>query len=331
MSFYASPSKKIAVITSGGDAPGMNACIRSITQAARHAGYTLTGFKHGYKGIVEQLAVPLHLRDMRLITQQGGTLLKSARYPEFKQPEIQKLASQQLTQQGFDALIVIGGDGSLHGAHALSQYWDRPIICLPGTIDNDIAGTDLSIGFSTAVDTAVEAIDRIRETAEAMARIFVIEVMGRHAGFIGLHAALASAAEAMLIPEMSPLPNLNELTQNILTHHQHFPDNSYLMVLSENLWPGGSAQLAHDLGQQTGIACHATVLGHLQRGGRPNTQDRILATLLGEAAIRHFVQGGGHTFIGMQGEDVCLTPLHQTFGKKKEISTQLLKLQLSLQ
>src|SRR5690554_527680 len=203
--------KKIAVITSGGDAPGMNACIRAIVNTAYQEGIEVVGFRHGYRGIVDNLFQPLHPDDMRLVSQRGGTFLKSARYPEFREVETAQKAATQLNNHDISALMVIGGDGSFRGAAHLANYWQGQIIGIPGTIDNDLAGTDITIGFATAVDTAMEAIDRVRETAEAMARVFIIEVMGRRAGFIGLHAAIASAAEAMILPEMDPQPKLAHL------------------------------------------------------------------------------------------------------------------------
>src|SRR5690554_2430447 len=191
--------KKIAVITSGGDAPGMNACIRAIVNTAWQQGIDIVGYRHGFRGIVEGLSQSLHPDDMRLVSQRGGTFLKSARYPEFQREDIALKAAKQLDNDGIDALIVIGGDGSFRGAYHLSKFWSKQVIGIPGTIDNDLTGTDVAIGFSTAVDNAVEAIDKVRETAEAMARVFIIEVMGRRAGFLGLHAAIASAAETMIL------------------------------------------------------------------------------------------------------------------------------------
>ncbi|WP_207801115.1 ATP-dependent 6-phosphofructokinase [Aliidiomarina sp. B3213] len=323
--------KKIGVITSGGDSPGMNACIRAIVNTAWQDGIEVVGFRHGYRGIVEDFVQPLHPDDMRLVSQRGGTFLKSARYPEFREDDVAKAAAKNLTKHNVDGLIVIGGDGSFRGAYHLEKFWDGKIIGLPGTIDNDLAGTDTTIGFSTAVDTAMEAIDKVRETAEAMARVFIIEVMGRHAGFIGLHAAIASAAEAMIVPEMEPQPNLSELADNIIQARTAFPDSSYIVVLSENLWPGGVHGLAENLGKSTGVTCHACPLGHIQRGGRPNAQDRILAMQLGNAAVNAMLLGSHNVMIGLENEHVVEVPLNLTFERDKPLDQRLVDLQLSLQ
>lgn len=323
--------KKIAVITSGGDAPGMNACIRAIVNTAWQEGIDVIGFRHGFRGIVENLAQPLHPDDMRLVSQRGGTFLKSARYPEFRDEATAKAAAKQLDEHGISALIVIGGDGSFRGAHHLTKYWSQQVIGIPGTIDNDLTGTDVAIGFSTAVDTAVEAIDRVRETAEAMARVFIIEVMGRRAGFIGLHAAIASAAEAMILPEMEPQPKLANLADNISQARQKFPDSSYIVILSENLWPGGVHGLAENLSQATGVTCHPCPLGHIQRGGRPNAQDRILAMQLGQAAVTAILMGSSDIMVGLASEKVVEVPISRTFERDKPLNQGLVDLQLGLQ
>lgn len=323
--------KKIAVITSGGDAPGMNACVRAIVITAWQHNIQVIGFRHGYRGLVEDLNQHLHPDDMRLVSQRGGAFLKSSRFPEFREIDTAKRAASVLEQHAIDALIVIGGDGSFRGAHHLAKYWQGQIIGVPGTIDNDLAGTDTTIGFATAVDTAVEAIDRVRETAEAMARIFLIEVMGRHAGFIGLHAAIASAAESMLLPELEPQPKIASLADNILQARAAFPESSYIVVVSENLWPGGVDALAKDLSKATGVTCHPCPLGHIQRGGRPNAQDRILAMQLGYASVLAIIAGKTEIMIGKEQEHVVEVPLELTFERDKPLDPSLVSLQLGLQ
>lgn len=323
--------EKIAVITSGGDAPGMNACIRSIVMTADQNDLEVIGFGHGYRGIVEDLSQPLKPNDMRLVSQRGGTILLSSRFPEFKQNDIAQKAANVLDQHGIKALIVIGGDGSFRGASHLSKFWQGQIIGIPGTIDNDLAGTDTTIGFATAVDTAMEAIDRIRETAEAMARVFLIEVMGRHAGFIGLHAAIAGSAEGMLVPELEPQPKLADLADNILRARKAYPDSSYIIVVSENLWPGGIDELGRALSQATGVTCHAAPLGHIQRGGRPNAQDRILSMQLGQSAVHAILDGSKTIMIGVEQGHVVQVPLHLTFERDKPLDQRLVDLQLGLQ
>ncbi|TRW48044.1 ATP-dependent 6-phosphofructokinase [Aliidiomarina halalkaliphila] len=323
--------KKIAVITSGGDAPGMNACIRAIVITAWQHDVEVIGFRHGFRGIVDDLNQPLHPDDMRLVSQRGGTFLKSSRYPEFREVARAKAAAKILDKHNISALLVIGGDGSFQGADHLAKYWQGQVIGIPGTIDNDLAGTDTTIGFSTAVDTAMEAIDRVRETAEAMARVFLIEVMGRHAGFIGLHAAIASSAEAMLLPELEPQPKLAEIADAILQARASFPDSSYVVVVSENLWPGGVAGLSTSLSKATGVTCHPCPLGHIQRGGRPNAQDRILAMQLGHAAVHAVLDGKSRIMIGLEQEHVVEVPLHLTFERDKPLDPRLVQLQLGLQ
>ncbi|RUO29073.1 6-phosphofructokinase [Aliidiomarina sanyensis] len=323
--------KKIAVITSGGDAPGMNACVRAIVITAWQHDIQVIGFRHGFRGIVDDLNQPLHPDDMRLVSQRGGTFLKSSRYPEFREVESAQRAAAVLDKHQIDALIVIGGDGSFQGAHHLAKYWSGQVIGVPGTIDNDLAGTDTTIGFATAVDTAMEAIDRVRETAEAMARVFLIEVMGRHAGFIGLHAAIASSAESMLLPELEPQPKIAEIADNILRARASFPDSSYVVVVSENLWPGGVAELAKSLSKATGVTCHPCPLGHIQRGGRPNAQDRILAMQLGHAGVLALLDGKSEIMIGKEQEHVVEVPLALTFKRDKPLDPRLVDLQLGLQ
>ncbi|RUO36076.1 ATP-dependent 6-phosphofructokinase [Aliidiomarina shirensis] len=322
---------KIAVITSGGDAPGMNACIRAIVNTAWQDDVEVVGFRHGFRGIAQDLAQPLHPDDMRLVSQRGGTFLKSSRYPEFREVSSAQQAARVLDSHGISALIVIGGDGSFRGAAHLQAHWQGQVIGIPGTIDNDIAGTDTTIGFSTAVDTAMDAIDKVRETAEAMARVFLIEVMGRHAGFIGLHAAIAGAAEAMLLPELEPQPKLADMADNILRAREAFPDSSYIVVVAENLWPGGVHELGNNLSKATGVTCHPCPLGHIQRGGRPNAQDRILAMQLGAAAVSAILEGKRTIMIGLEQEHVVEVPLHLTFARDKPLDQRLVQLQLGLQ
>lgn len=323
--------KKIAVVTSGGDAPGMNACIRAIVLTAAQYGFEVVGFRHGFRGIVEDLNQPLHPNDMRLVSQRGGTILLSSRYPEFKTITAAETAAQVLVKHEISALIVLGGDGSFRGAEHLNRHWQGQVIGIPATIDNDLAGTDTTIGFSTAVDTAMEAIDRIRETAEAMARVFLIEVMGRHAGFIGLHAAIAGSAEAMLLPEQEPQPKLADLSDSIKQARHAFPDSSYLVVVAENLWPGGVDNLARELTQATGTTCHAAPLGHIQRGGRPNAQDRILSMQLGQAAVSAIIAGASGQMIGLEQGQVVQVALQKTFAHDKPLDSRLVNLQLGLQ
>lgn len=229
--------KRLALLTSGGDAPGMNAAIRAIVLAGHYFGLDVIGYRHGFNGLLEQEYQTLMPSDVNNIIQRGGTILKSARCKAFTTEEGARQAADNLQQAGVDTLIIIGGDGSFRGAVHLSNFWSGSIIGLPGTIDNDINGTDATIGYYTAIDTALESIDKVRDTADAFERIFLIEVMGRHAGFIGLSAAVCSGAEQVLLPELYPnsQPDVEELVGHIQKAQQIRGKCSYIMVISENL------------------------------------------------------------------------------------------------
>ncbi|WP_338292765.1 ATP-dependent 6-phosphofructokinase [Planctobacterium marinum] len=321
--------KRIAVLTSGGDAPGMNACIRAIVLTAEHFNVSVIGFRHGYYGLLNSEHVEISTDMVSNIIQNGGTILHSARCPEFKTEKAALKAANSLDALGIDALLVIGGDGSFHGAHHLQQYWHKPVIGLPGTIDNDIYGTDATIGYFTAIETALDAIDKIRDTADAFERVFLIEVMGRHAGFIGLSASISSGADQVLLPEIN---NDNEaafknLVARIETTREKKGQCSYIVVVAENLWPGGVTALAEKINSELSIESRPVVLGHIQRGGSPSPQDRILATKLGAYAVECALQGKSGIMVGEQNQQLVEVSLPHTWQNQKPLDPYLVKIQ----
>ncbi|MFT2092583.1 6-phosphofructokinase [Paraglaciecola sp. 2405UD69-4] len=324
--------KKLAILTSGGDAPGMNACIRSIVLTAEHYQLQILGYKHGYNGLVEQDYRLLDAEDVVNIIQRGGTILKSGRCLEFHTETTARVAANNLNELQIDALLVIGGNGSFKGAHHLSKFYKGQILGLPGTIDNDIGGTDATIGYYTAIETALESIDKVRDTADAFERIFLVEVMGRHAGFIALNAAIASAADRVLLPELCD--NIQDEIDKTIAHlHQVYKKrgvSSYIIVASENLIAGGAVTLAKMITEQTQIECRPVILGHVQRGGSPVSQDRVLATKLGAYAVEQALNGETGIMIGEQNNQAIKHKLAVSWQEKKPVDDYLLKIQQQL-
>lgn len=320
-------SKTIAVLTSGGDAPGMNACIRAIVLANESLGYTTLGYLHGYNGLLNQEYVRLGHKDVHNLNQRGGTILHSARCIEFKSTSAAQKAARNLEMANIDALVVIGGDGSFRGANHLSNYWAGQIIGLPGTIDNDIYGTDATIGYYTAIETAVESIDKVRDTADAFERIFVVEVMGRHAGFLALSAAVASASDYVLLPErfQSIEVTLSEIGNQLSLQRDEQGHVSFIIVVAENVWPGGLNSFVSALEQTTNSEVRPVILGHVQRGGAPVSQDRLLATKLGVGAVGAIQQGQTGIMIGEENSESVEVPLITTWEKTKPLPKQLVK------
>lgn len=279
--------KKIAVLTSGGDAPGMNACIRAVYLAARNEGIEVIGYQHGYNGLLKQDYLSLGHKDIRNLIQRGGTSLYSARCEKFKHAEHRLKAAENLDKAQVDGLIVIGGDGSFKGAEMLQTIWDKPVVGVPGTIDNDISGTDYTIGYHTAIQTAVESIDKVRDTADAFERIFIVDVMGRNAGFIALNSAIAGGADHVILPETfdSAAGELVRILDKLDKRRRNHANSSHIIVITENLWPGGLNVLCDSLQSETGVETRSLTLGHVQRGGSPVWQDRILASKLGSYAV----------------------------------------------
>lgn len=322
--------KKIALLTSGGDAPGMNAAIRAVVLSAAAAGVSVIGFSHGFNGIYAKDYQLLDKQRVLHIIQQGGTVLKSARCQQLQQQGGPERAAEILQQLDIDALLVIGGDGSFRGCLAIAPFYQGQIVGIPGTIDNDVDGSDFTIGFATALDTALDALDKIRDTADAFERIFLVEVMGRHTGYLALAAGIASGAEQIICPEYGEV-DVADLAQDISHIEQQYGQGSYIMVLAETMYPAGAATLATELTQLTGKECRACILGHLQRGGSPVGADRILATKLGAFAVEQLLAGNAHLMMaGEQAGKATLYPLQLTGQKQKQPDPYLLQWQQQL-
>ena len=316
--------KTIGVLTSGGDAPGMNAAIRAVTRAAIYNGFKVKGIYRGYKGLVEDEMVEFKTQNVSNIIHHGGTILKTARCKEFKTVEGRQKAYENIKKHGIDALVVIGGDGSLSGARQFASEFDFPIVGIPGTIDNDLSGTDHTIGYDTALNTIMWCVDRIRDTASSHERLFFIEVMGREAGFLALNGAIASGAEAALIPEIAPeVDQLKELVKSGFRKTK----NSSIVLVAESPVTGGAMGLAERVRKEyPQYEVRVTILGHLQRGGSPTAQDRILASRMGAAAIDALMEGQRNIMIGDDDEKIIYVPFSKAIRKDKPIDRDLLEL-----
>ncbi|MBS1903572.1 MAG: 6-phosphofructokinase [Bacteroidetes bacterium] len=318
--------KTIGVLTAGGDAPGMNACIRSITRVARHYDMKVLGVNHGYTGLIKGDYTDLIRSSVSNIIQRGGTILKSARTPEFLNPKGRAKAFESMKAAGMDALIVIGGDGTSRAAAAMCEEYDIPIVGCPGTIDNDLYGTDYTIGFDTAVNTALESIDKIRDTADAFERTFYIEVMGRTSGFIALDVGLSCGAEFIAIPERPT--TVDDIMQ--VFQKQRATKRSNMIVVAEGAEGGGAIKLAEEVKARTGIDYRVTILGHVQRGGSPTARDRILATKLGAAAVAALRDGRTNVMTGEVKGALTLTPFIEAATIKKQVDPILSELSMVL-
>ncbi|OHU95534.1 ATP-dependent 6-phosphofructokinase [Pseudoalteromonas byunsanensis] len=314
--------KKVAVLTSGGDAPAMNAAIRAITLSCNYHQLQCVGFYHGYNGLIDDQCAEIEHFDVNPTLQQGGTILKSARCQAMLTSEGVMQACNTLRKHEIDALIVIGGDGSLKGLQAIKQHWEKQVIGLPGTIDNDLSGTDCTIGFATAVTTATHAIDKIRDTANAFERIFIVEVMGRHSGHIAFNVGIATGAEAIISFENFSADQAQQKVAELLRaiDQQQNTHGSFLIVLAENLWPGGAQALKESLSEQGKVDCAICILGHIQRGGSPVPEDRNLGTELGLASIDAILAGKDNVMIGRAAGEVVATPLDQVINTAKPVS-----------
>lgn len=312
--------QKIAVITSGGDVPGLNACIRAIVHTAQHHRIAVTGVRHGYDGLMAGELVPLTVDSVHDIMQRGGTILHSARSKRFETPEGRAAAAKTLTDRGIQNLIVIGGDGSLTGAGRFAAEHGLHITGIPKTIDNDVTGTDTCIGYDTAVNTAMEALDRIRDTADSHERMFVIEVMGRDSGYIAFAAGIAGAADGILIPETTT--DWSALTQ-ILKERHAGRRGSLLIVVAEGDESGGAQKLGERLSKEfPDEKIGVCVLGHTQRGGAPTAADRILASRFGVAAVEALVANRTNIMIGVQGGELVETELSKIRRKHLELTDE---------
>ena len=312
--------KSIGILTSGGDAPGMNAAIRAATRTAVYNNLRVVGIKRGYHGLISNDMEEFTSESVSNIIQQGGTILKTARCMEFTTSDGRAKAYESVQTQDIDALVVIGGDGTLNGAHIFAQEYNLPIIGIPGTIDNDIGGTDYTIGYDTALNTIIEAVDKIRDTATSHERLFFVEVMGHSAGYLALNGAIASGAEAAIIPERATqIDQLAELVNRGFRKSK----SSAIVLVAENPETGGAMGLAQRIKREFPMYdARVTILGHLQRGGSPTAADRILASRMGSAAVTALLDGQRETMIGIKNGRLRSTPLSRATTEKKPIKDQ---------
>ncbi|MBQ4389129.1 MAG: 6-phosphofructokinase [Bacteroidales bacterium] len=314
----------IGVLTSGGDAPGMNAAIRAVTRSARFHNMNVVGIMRGYQGLIDKEFVKFTSSSVSNTIQRGGTILKTARCGDFLTPEGRKKAHDNMVEAGIDALVVIGGNGSLTGAQLFAREYDLPIIGLPGTIDNDLYGTDSTIGYDSALNTIVECVDKIRDTANSHDRIFFIEVMGRDAGFLAQNSAIASGAEAAIIPESAT--DVDQLAE-FIERGKRKSKNSAIVLVSEaqKNGVGGAMYYADRIKKEfPQFDARVTILGHLQRGGKPTAYDRILASRLGYAAIEALLEGQRNVMVGIKNDEIVYVPISRAIKMNKPINQELI-------
>ncbi len=314
---------RVAVLTSGGDSPGMNACIRAVVRIGLNRTCDVVGIHGGFQGILDRKFQKMDSRTVSKILHRGGTCLTTGRSEEFKTVEGTKKAARILTEEKIGGLIAIGGDGTMRGLAALQKYWDGKVIGAPGTIDNDLFGTDFSIGFDTAVNNALSAVDKIRDTGEAFSRVFLIEVMGRHSGFIALHVGISSGASAAVIPETPT--DLEAIAARIIRGRE-LGKRSVFVIVAEGDEEGDATEISGKLSKLVGEKCRVSVLGYIQRGGNPTHSDRLLASRIGAFAIDCLLAGTTGVMAGEIKRKVVLTPFEDTWTKKKEIEPWMLEL-----
>ena len=315
---------KFAVLTSGGDAPGMNAAVRAVTRRALGLGHEVFAIRYGYKGLLEENIEPLEARDVGGILEFGGTILRSSRSEDFKKPEYKKIAADILRKHGIDVVIAIGGNGSQAGLHSLAQEGIHTI-GVPSTIDNDLVGTDDTIGFDSAVNTSVWAIDKIRTTATSHERTFIVEVMGRDSGFLALYSGIACGADFILIPEI-PV-DLNKVASGVIKSRDK-KKHHHVIVMAEGV--GHAKWLAYEVCERTGINPYVSVLGYIQRGGSPTAFDRIHASTLGTAAVELALEGKNDCIVGIIGGKLTTTSASEVVGKLKKPNDSMLELAYQL-
>jgi 6-phosphofructokinase 1 len=314
--------KRIAVFTSGGDAPGMNAAVRSVIRMALYYELEIFGIQYGYRGMINGEIQQMYARSVSNIIQRGGTILKSTRSKEFLTSEGRARAYEELQSHNIDGLVGIGGDGTFKGLSALVEEYNLKVVGVPGTIDNDLYGTDYTIGYDTAINTAMYIVDKIRDTADAHDRLFLVEVMGRDSGFIALDVGISCGAEYIAIPET--VTDVDEL--RLLLKKFRKDKSSAIIIVAEGDDEGGAFDIAHKLKDFGGYDSRVTILGHIQRGGSPTARDRVLASKLGAASIERLLGGVSNIMVGEINGNIIDTPLKDSWGKKKEIDKKLLKL-----
>ncbi len=315
--------KCIGILTSGGDAPGMNCAIRAVTRTAIFNGFKVKGIYHGWKGLITGEIKEFKTENVSNIIQMGGTILRTARCKDFRTPEGRAKAYETMQKENIDALVVIGGDGSLTGARLFAQEYDVPIIGLPGTIDNDLYGTDTTIGYDTALNTIMSAVDKIRDTATSHERLFFIEVMGRDCGFLALNGAIASACEAAIIPEFK---TKDELLSDYIKGGFNKSKNSSIVLVAESPETGGAMYYAEKTkNENPEFDTRVSILGHLQRGGKPTAHDRIIASRMGAAAIHALLEGQRNVMIGIINDEIVYVPISKAVKLDKPIDHQLIR------
>lgn len=316
--------KKIAVLTSGGDAPGMNAAIRAVVRRGVYKQIEVVGIRHGYQGLLDRDFIPLNFSSVEDIIQRGGTILHTARCEAFKEEASQRKAMNQMLEKNIEGLVVIGGDGSFRGARKLTEL-GFPTVGIPGTIDNDIPCTDMTLGFDTAVNTVISAIDKIRDTATSHDRTYVVEVMGRNAGDIALWSGLAGGAESVLIPETEV--NMDDIIERLLASQKRGKKHS-IIILAEGV--GSGQEIGEIIREKTGFETRITVLGHIQRGGSPSAYDRMLGSQMGAKAVDLLVEGVSGVMLGIQNKKILPIPFNKALGKAHQLSMTLYDLVRSL-
>jgi 6-phosphofructokinase 1 len=324
--FYFYAMKKIAVFTSGGDSPGMNACIRAVVRTAIYHGIEVCGIMQGYKGMIEggENYIEMNSRSVGNIIQRGGTILKSSRSKEFMTPEGRKIAFDNLVANEIEGIVCIGGNGTFTGAEIFYNEYGIPSIGAPGTIDNDLYGTDFTIGFDTAINTAVDAIDKIRDTADSHGRVFLVELMGRHAGFISLAATVAGGAEQVLLPEL--VEDHSKVVEFFKSRSNSKKSFSIVIVAEGNV-EGGAFKIDEMLKAEIpGFDSRVVILGHIQRGGSPTAYDRVLASRLGSGAVESLMKGEKNKMAGLIHNRFQLTSFHDAIYKQKELNPDLIRL-----
>lgn len=314
---------KIAVLTSGGDAPGMNACIRAIVRSGIYFNHDIIGVMRGYEGLIDGDFISLKANDVANIIQRGGTILKTARSPRFIKKEFRQVAFDNLKANNIDALITIGGDGTFTGAKIFLEEHPFQIVGLPGTIDNDLYGTDFTIGYDSAINTVVQSVDKIRDTAMSHDRIFIVEVMGKDAGFIALRSGIAAGAEAILVPETPTY--IEHLLEKLASRRK---DKSSAIILVAEGDDFGGAQKVSDAIKASfpEFDCKVSILGHIQRGGSPTAMDRVLASHLGAGAVKALMEGKSNIMVGMTNKEISFTPFEKAIKHHQHVSKNLLSL-----
>lgn len=316
--------KKIGVFTSGGDAPGMNAAVRAVVRTCIYNNIEAYGIYEGYKGLIEGNIKQLNSRDVSNIIQRGGTILKSARCKEFHTKEGRQQAFDNIKKFGLDGIVSIGGDGTFTGAATFNKEFNIPFVGIPGTIDNDLYGTDNTIGYDTALNTVVEAVDKIRDTANSHNRLFLIEVMGRDAGFLALRSGIGVGAEAILIPETQTY--INELVTKLESDSKKHKE-SMIVIVAEGDDAGGAYEVAEKIKAKCPkYDSRVTVLGHIQRGGSPSVADRVLASQLGNAAVNSLLSNKTNVMVGIINKEIVFTPFEKAIKHNQKINTNLLEL-----